>query len=251
MRSKIKIMGLTILFLFTFKLLTFILPAKTTMPSEYRVQKLNQTITIDANWDKPEWQNVNIIEFKNHMGELPSFVPSVQAKMMYDDENLYVIFNVHDRYVSCKTMHINGPVWEDSCVEFFFSPDEDLPERYFNLEINCGGTPLMHYNIIPRKEFIRLDVEDIKKIEIAHSMPRMVYPEITEPVVWTIEYKLPITMLQKYSKVTYPEKGVRWKGNFYKIADKTSNPHYLTWTVVDNPVPDFHLPSFFGGIIFD
>lgn len=217
----------------------------------YSVARLNQPLVIDGNWDKPQWQNIKSIDFNYHMEKLPAFRPSVLAKMMYDSENLYVIFRVEDRYVRCITKEINGPVYEDACVEFFFAPDTSLPERYFNLELNCGGTALMYYNIIPRKEFKNLGVEEIGQIEIAHSLPVIVDPEITEPVTWTIEYRLPLSILEKYSVVTHPEKGVSWKANFHKIAESNSNPHYLTWSFIDNPVHDFHLPQFFGTIIFE
>jgi hypothetical protein len=169
---------------------------------------------------------------------------------MYDDNNLYLIFQVKDRFVRCITTEYNGPVWEDSCVEFFFAPDSDQPLRYFNLEINCGGTPLMRYTIIPRKKFTTLSAADIKMIEIAHSLPRIVDPEIREPVIWSIEYRIPITMLEKYSRVTYPEPGTVWRANFYKISENSSNPHYITWSLVDVIAPDFHLPQFFGLLNF-
>jgi hypothetical protein len=218
--------------------------------SVYNVVKLEQSIKIDGDWNKQRWQNINAVEITNYMGQIPGFQPVVKAKMMYDDKNLYVIFHVRDRYVRCVTNCINGPVWEDSCVEFFFSPDSNLPERYFNLETNCGGTPLMHYNIIPRKVFKELSIEDIEKIEIAHSLPQIVDPEIEEPVTWTIEYRIPTDILRKYSDITQPKQGIVWGGNFYNIADKTSNPHYITWSVVDNNIPDFHLPQFFGVLKF-
>ena len=92
--------------------------------------------------------------------------------------------------------------------------------------------------------------KDIKMIEIAHSMPRLIDPEITEQVTWTVEYRIPVKMLEKYSRVTYPEPGISWKANFYKIAENSSNPHYLTWSEVQNPTPDFHLPQYFGVINF-
>ena len=123
--------------------------------------------------------------------------------------------------------------------------------RYFNLEINCGGTPLMHYNIIPRKEVENLKIEDIEKIEIAHSLPQIVDPEIREKITWTLEYRIPIDVLRKYSNITQPKAGIIWRGNFYQCGDKTSNPHYLTWSIVDNNKPDFHLPQFFGILKFE
>ena len=218
--------------------------------SEYKVARLEIPITINGNWDKPEWEKIKAVELNFFMGEIAKFQPAVNAKMAYDSENLYVIFRVEDQYVRCVTNQINGPVWEDSCVEFFFSPDTSTPGKYFNLEINCGGTPLMHYNIVPRKDYHELEPGDIKQIEISHSMPEIVDPELAGPVTWTLEYRIPLNLLKKYAEITAPRPGVIWKANFYKIADKTSNPHYLTWSLVDQAEPDFHLPAYFGILIF-
>ena len=219
--------------------------------SVYNVTILNQHIKIDGNWNKPQWQNIDAIDIVNYMGPIPGFRPIVRVKMMHDKDNIYLIFQVQDRNVRCLTKEYNGPVWKDSAVEFFFAPDSDFPERYFNLEMNCGGTPLMHYNLIPRKEPKKLEIEDLQKIEIAHSLPQIVDPEITEPVTWTLEYRIPLAMLEKYSRITRPEKGVEWKANFYKIAENNSNPHYITWSLVENSKPDFHLPQFFGRLKFE
>ncbi len=216
----------------------------------YEVLRLHQSLIIDGDWNKPQWLKSKAVAIGNHMGYEPKFRPSAQAKMMYDNENLYVIFLVRDRYVRCITKDINGPVWEDACVEFFFSPDVGFPERYFNLEINCGGTPLMHYNIIPGENITVLKVKDIKMIEIAHSMPQIIDPEITDPITWTVECRIPLVMLKKYSRITYPEPGINWKANFYKIAENSSNSHYLTWSPVENKEPNFHLPQYFGQIRF-
>lgn len=219
--------------------------------SVYTVTRLMQPLKIDGNWDKPQWKNIKAVEIINYMGALPKFRPVVKAKMMYDDENIYVIFQVKDQFVRCLTKEYNGPVWEDSACEFFFSPDSGFPEKYFNLEMNCGGTPLMHYNMIPRKESKQLDIADIKKIEIAHSLPQIIDPEMSNPVTWTLEYRIPLVMLEKYSGVTRPGKGVEWRANFYKIAENNSNRHYITWSFIENPKPDFHKPQFFGKLKFE
>jgi hypothetical protein len=219
--------------------------------SVYNVARLKEPMKIDAVWDKPQWKNIRPVEITNYMGTVPGFKPEAQAKMMYDNENLYVIFHVKDRYVRCLTKEINGPVWEDGAVEFFFAPDTKQPLLYFNLETNCGGTPLMHFNLVPRKESKAVAKEDIKEIEIAHTLPQIIDPEIKDPVTWTLEYRIPLAMLEKYSAVTRPGKGVEWKANFYKIAENNSNHHYITWSVVELEKPDFHRPEFFGKLIFE
>jgi hypothetical protein len=216
----------------------------------YNVVKLDRPMKIDAKWDKQEWKNVQSVRIEKNMGDVPKFQPVVEAKMMYDDKNVFVIFRVKDRFVQSTVQEFNGDVSENSCVEFFFSPDSAYPLKYFNLEIHAGGTPLLFYITKPWNEFTKLPREDIGKIEIAHSLPKKVDPEITEPVTWTIEYRIPLDMLTKYSHVTKPAPGVKWKGNFYKTGSKTSNPNYLTWSFVDNPTPNFHLPQFFGTLKF-
>jgi hypothetical protein len=216
----------------------------------YRIVKLNYQMTIDANWDKQQWKNVQPVKIEKHMGDLPKFEPVVEAKLMYDEKNVYGIFRVKDRFVQSTVQEYNGSVSENSCVEFFFSPDSSHPLRYFNLEINAGGTPLIFYINKPWNDFIKLENDDISKIEIAHSLPKRVDPEITEPVTWIIEFKVPLEMLRKYSDITPPGPGVTWKGNFYKTGSKTSNPNYMTWSFVDNPTPNFHLPQYFGTLKF-
>jgi len=221
------------------------------LENTYRVKPLTGPITIDADWDKAVWENVEAVELTHYMGEKPLFSPVTHAKLLYDKDHIYGIFKVHDRYVQSKVTEINGAVSTDSCVEFFFSPDSDSPLTYFNLEINAGGVPLLHYVTQPRKTYQVLEADQIKKIAIAHSMPPVVDPEIVKDTVWTIEYKVPLAMLSHHGKVTTPAPGVRWKANFYKTGSRTGNPHYFTWNVVDNPRPDFHLPQYFGTLIFE
>ena len=82
-------------------------------------------------------------------------------------------------------------------------------------------------------------------------MPGIIDPEITDPVLWTIKYALPVTILEKYAGIEQPAAGITWKANFYKCADKSSHPHWLTWNLVDKPEPDFHCPQYFGNIVFE
>ena len=219
-------------------------------PMEYTVFRTPTPIDINADWNKPAWKDIPIVNIANYMGEIPDFRPVAQAKMQYDDDNLYLIFHVEDKFVTCVTDKINGPVWEDGCVEFFFAPDTVFPLHYYNLEINCIGVPLMRYTTIPRAIFTSLKKKDIKKINIAHSIPKPFKEDINEEITWTIEYSLPLSLLKKYSEVTQPGKGIVWKANFYKISEKGNNPHFITWAPVNREKPDFHVPEDFGRLVF-
>ena len=219
-------------------------------PARYQAVRLKKSIPIDGNWDKDAWKESDILRVERPMGDIPKFTPKVEARMAYDSDNAYVIFRVQDRYVRSVVQEYNGNVSGDSCVEFFFAPDPTKPLCYFNLEINAGGTPLIFYITKPMSGLTRLLPEEISQIEIAHSMPRIVYPELEEPATWTIECRIPFSILEKYSAVARPAPGVQWKANFYKTGSRTSSPNYLTWSPVEFERPNFHLPQFFGDIQF-
>lgn len=214
------------------------------------VMRFENPPTIDANWDKPSWADAPAARIGNFMGEKPEHFPIVEAKLGYDDSALYAVFRVEDRYVRAVAENHQGNVCRDSCVEFFFTPATDGPEGYFNLEMNCGGTMLFHFQKQGRDGRIVFPESDLSEILVAHSMPKIVEPEIEDSVTWTVEYRIPADLLEKYYPVARPAPGVSWRGNLYKCGDKTSHPHWLTWSPVDYPRPNFHVPDCFGELRF-
>jgi hypothetical protein len=217
----------------------------------YQVGARLGKITIDGKWDKPVWEASKPVTIENRMGDEPHFRPITEAKMLYDANNVYIIFRVHDKFVKSTVKTFNGHVSGDSCVEFFFAPNGAEPTQYFNLEINAGGTPLIFFITNPWTRFTRLPDDLIAKIEIAHSLPAVVDPEITEEITWTIECRIPLEILKQFTTVSMPQPGVIWRANFYKTGSNTSNPHYFTWSPVPNPEPNFHLPEYFGILKFN
>lgn len=216
----------------------------------YHVARLTQAPTLDAQWDKTPWNKIPAETIGRYMGAKPEHFPQTQVKVAYDSAALYVIFRVADRYVRAVTTAPQGPVCKDSCVEFFFTPGGDVTQGYFNLEVNCGGTPLLYHQKERGKEAVALPADDYRQITIAHSLPKVVEPEIAAPTTWTVEYRLPFAILKKYCPVAMPAPGVTWRANFYKCGDNTSHPHWLTWAPVARPQPDFHRPECFGILRF-
>ena len=214
------------------------------------IPRLEKRATINAVWDKPPWQSIGAEVIGLHMGSKPDHIPRTQVKVAYDDTSLYLIFRVEDRYVRAVAQNHQDGVCRDSCVEFFFTTGGDVASGYFNIEMNCGGTMLFHYQKTPSQDRVEIPEDQYSKFEIAHSLPKNIDPEIKEPTTWTVEYRLPIEILDGYCPVDRPAPGVSWRANFYKCGDQTSHPHWLTWSEVDFPRPNFHLPEFFGVIEF-
>ena len=217
-----------------------------------KVKRLVDPPKGDADWNKSPWKDIPSELIQNYMGKKPDHLPKAEVKIAYDDTSIYVIFRVEDRYVRAVAAEHQDNVCTDSCVEFFFTPDPDVSKGYFNIEMNCGGTMLFHFQSIPwKKDKVVIPKSECNKIKCTHSLPRIIDPEIEEPIIWTVEYNIPISLLKKYCKVTTPEEKSIWRANFYKCADKTSHPHWLTWSPIDLPKPNFHVPQSFGILEFE
>jgi hypothetical protein len=121
------------------------------------------------------------------------------------------------------------------------------------MEVNCGGTMLFHYQLIPRKNTVAVNPTDLEQIQIFHSEPKIIEPEKQESTTWVIEYRLPFDVLEKYCEFVRPAPGVSWRANFYKCADKTSRPHWLNWSLIDKSAQSggFHVPKCFGTLQFE
>lgn len=220
----------------------------------YTINRITTLAPPDANWDRPEWQSAETLEVGLFPWKDSGHRPRVAARLLYNDEFLAIIWRVEDRYVRAVAQNFQDSVCRDSCAEFFVSPLPDS-DAYFNFEVNCGGTMLVRR--CPGQseresgmESIEVSAAEGAAIPMAHSLPKIIDPEITEPTIWTLEYHLQFALFENYFSVPRPSAGTAWKANFYKCGDATSHPHWGSWAPVDTPSPSFHQPAFFQPIIF-
>lgn len=220
--------------------------------NRYLVKRVNETVGLDGAWDKGVWEGVEAVEIVNWMGDEPEHKPCSRAKLLYDDEAIYVNFKVVDKYVRAVAQGYQGSVWEDSCVELFFTPGEDVGQGYFNVETNCGGTMLFCHQTLRGVDVTEIPDKWCDKVEIYHSLPVIVEPEIADDTQWSLQYRLPFEVVNQFAPVfVKPASGAHWRANLYKCGDETSKPHWLTWNVIDKPQPDFHVPGCFGVLEFE
>lgn len=214
------------------------------------VVRLPTGAAVKADDGSPPWCGVPALTLDHHMGRRPDHFPRTTVKLAYTAAAVHVRFRVADRYVRATARRHQESVCGDSCVEFFFTPLAEASSAYFNLEINCGGTVLFHFHPAAGQEAAVIPVEDCAGIVTDQSLPPIVDPEIKAPVTWTLAAAIPLDLLRRYGPVAVPQTGTVWRANFYKCADRTSHPHWLTWSPVDFPRPNFHLPRFFGQLEF-
>jgi len=178
--------------------------------------------------------------------------PATHFALLHDPRALYLNFQVSDRYVRVVHSLLHAPVYKDSCVEFFVQPRPAC--GYFNFEINAGGTLLASYIEDPSrtpegfKKFTRLPPELCREIEVTATLNAPIDPEITTPLAWALSLRLPLSVMEEFTgRLSCAPENV-WRGNFYKCADATSHPHWISWSPVKEL--NFHAPECFGELRF-
>ena len=168
------------------------------------------------------------------------YKPEVRFAVAHDGRALLIRFDVVEDHVRAVTTVNNGPVWEDSCVEFFVR--EPGSPFYFNFETNCIGVGLAAKRR-SREDFMHFDEPRMAQVVRRSSLP-MEPVDIRRRTAWSLELELPFALFCEGPGV--PE---RLQCNFYKCGDKTDTPHFLSWNPVEVASPDFHRPEFFGELI--
>lgn len=183
------------------------------------------------------------IDSLNWPDEFP-YHPLTVASLGHDGKAIYVDFFVRCNYLRAVNHENNSPVHQDSCVEFFVAPKGRAP--YFNFEMNCIGT-LHAARRMDRHSGTPLTDDELAQVGRYASCGNKPFEELEGLFAWNVCEAIPLSLLG----LQWEGKPIELMGNFYKCADLTSHPHFLSWAPIDTPHPDFHRPEFFAPIILD
>lgn len=133
----------------------------------------------------------------------------------------------------------------DSCVEFFMQAEEG--EVYKNFEFNAAGVCLAsHHSSVTEKEM--LSPEEFASIRRWGTYQGQQLDIPDGIFSWELSVLIPWETMG-YSDGKAPK---QMRANFYKCADETPHPHYLSWSpITGEPKPAFHRPKGFGVLIFE
>ncbi len=209
----------------------------------YRLEKLKSELQDISNDNL--WQKIEGIKIKDYLWMQNDYHPEVIVKACYSRKYIYLNFIVYEQKVTIRYLNVGDPVYKDSCVEFFVNLFPNEAQEYFNIEFNAIGIIKMGYGIKRNRSYLTSSA--LKEFKVIST--------IEKPVIgfhgsdnWKLFCAIPISLLEQISDSKF--KGNEAIGNFFKCGDETEFKHYGMWNLIDNPTPDFHLPEYFGKIIF-
>ena len=175
------------------------------------------------------------------------YQPTVKFRIAATTEALLLHYQVDEDYVAAAATADNGPVWEDSCCEFFCQPVAD--GTYYNIECNCMGTLLVGFGASRNsREWAPQPILDgVLRWTSLADKPGGTLPCRQSEGPWELALVVPFATFFHHHVNLKDLKTL--KVNFYKCGDKLPKPHFLAWNNIATPSPDFHRPDFFGCLI--
>ena len=197
-------------------------------------------ITVDGLLDEPAWASAPLLELRRNLdGEAPR-EGRTGARVLWDDEALYVAFACEDRDVWARATHRDDRTLPgDEVVEVFLDDGGD-EVTYLEVEVSPAGVVYDLFNFVPQapvdydpdQKFIGLPGWDWVGLEAAVRVDGTldVVDAGTTPRPqdadrgWTVELRLPWSALRttttpgQHSKWHLPPRpGQRWRLGLYRV----------------------------------
>lgn len=189
------------------------------------------------NSPKEKIDNVNWSEYP--------YKPDVEFAMAHDGDNLYIKYYVKEQQTMALQGEDFGKIWTDSCVEMFIMFNG---VHYYNFEFNSIGKGLAS-----RKE-LGVSAEDMSRdmlstVKRYPSIGTETFEEVKGDNEWTLMLAIPKEIFFVDGVESFD--GQKARANFYKCGDNLSVPHFISWSKIEAPKPNFHLPQWFSDIYFE
>lgn len=171
--------------------------------------------------------------------------PEVDFQIGHTQAEIELLFHVREERILGLQTRTHGDVYMDSCVELFITFDDT---NYYNLEINCIGTPHLGYGP-GRKDRRFVPLPLMERLVIQSSLGAQPFAEKTGGFEWSLIARIPLACFAFDSLAGLSGRSAR--ANVFKCGDGLSVPHYVTWRPIKTPAPDYHRPEDFGDLRFE
>lgn len=212
-------------------------------------RQVTTPITIDGNLDEGAWATAaTTTRLVNTMTGGPA-EPETTVKVLWDDEKLYVAFDVKDDFLRSSFDSRDDHLWEQDTVEIMVDPDGD-GRNYFEIQVAPTGVSFETRYDTARQPQPFGHVDWNPEMESAVTLRGTVNDEDADEG-YTVEIALPwASFVNGDAPGTKPELGQTWRLNFFLMDARQGDAGMRTAGWSPPRVGDFHTLNRFGRVVF-
>jgi len=223
-------------------------PAKPAQVEEialYVVARTPTPIKVDGVLDEEVWSRVRAWSPFVDTATGRAVPYSTTAKLLYDDNYLYVAFKCEDGDIWSDFTERDHDLWNNEVVEIFIDPAHSRT-KYFEFEVSPRNVVWDGRITNPKGTGEGLEIDskwNCERFNSAVNVKGTLDNRKDKDEGWTAEMAIPHTCLVRIP----PQPGDEWWFNMYRI-ERGEKLDLLAW----NPTmkPGFHIPAKFGRLVF-
>lgn len=215
-------------------------------PPTLVVEHAGEELTIDGLLEEASWQRApRTSAFVNTLDGSRSPLRAT-ARLLWDDDNLYVAFEVADDFLQNTLTARDAHLWEQDAVEIMIDPDGDGRD-YFEIQVAPTG------HIFDTRYDTRRQPQPIGHVDWNPNIVAAVSLEGTvndqeADTGWKAEIAIPWDAFGE--GVDRPQGGTIWRANLYVMDLRSGGGGQRTAGWSPTMERDFHVPARFGRLSF-
>ncbi len=242
-------------------------PESEAPPRTYAIYRASGPIAVDGRLDERDWAaapwTADFVDIRGRDAPTPRF--RTRAKMLWDDEALYLAASLEEPDVWGTLTQRDTVVYYDDDFEVFIDPN-GTTHNYYEVEVNALETVWDLMLLKPYRDGgPAVDAWDVRGIDAAvHVQGTLNDPSDTDDG-WTVEIKLPWSSLEEAAPGGRPpQAGEQWRLNFSRVdwplavkngtyekdLDTTKAHPERNWVWSPQGAIDMHRPEHWGIVQF-
>lgn len=220
--------------------------AETPSMPQYEVRRATGSITIDGLLDESAWESASQPAALRALWEQQTGPRhATAARILWDDEYLYVGYEVEDADITAQYLERDDPTYRDDAVEIFLNPMPSQSGLYYGLEMNARAVLYDYLMYDSRHLFKRFDMDGVR---VATHLDGTLNARGDSDNGWSLEVAIPWTNFAVLGD--RPTDGTVWRANLNRWDGTQPDRTMSIWSdpLVERPHP--HFPERFGELVF-
>jgi uncharacterized protein (DUF362 family) len=213
-------------------------PAPSDRPVAHAASLGSDEITVDGKAADHAWSRATPVTWDTDYAGVKTGTVT-RARFLHSPSGLYALWELQGAGLHTdRTRPTDVPrpkLYEEDCVEVFFTPDPSHPQRYFETEIG----PFGHFlDVAVDRDAHKSDTSWSSGAHVATTQDPAAHTAIIE------------AQLTSADLVTALVPGAHLPLGLYRM-EGVSSREYLAWSPPRTAHPDFHVPEAFGTLVVD
>lgn len=221
-----------------------------TLPAipRHEVRRAATRIVVDGKLDDVPWKGAQPVEFQFPWDYQTGAKQKTTARMLWDDENLYVGYECEDADIVAHFLNRDDPTYRDDAVEIFINPDP-TQLTYYGLEMNARATLFDYFYAFGS---VLLKRFNLSGVELATNILGTLNQTGDKDSGWTLELAIPWTDFKELrrDKTAAPAAGETWRVNLNRWDGTEPARRLSQWSDSGMAKANPHNPERFGYFVF-